>query len=300
MSARYYPFLRGKQFDLLALKELSLNGLLSPSVIPVIEPAKSSKTLFQTVALMEKQGQPFYLIDNPRAGDFLTETGLEELGRLAKGHRSHILNEPLSLESPTTALSSEPPVLWIADSAAPLKESDPESIRQSCFLAAPEFRILRLLKHSQKVVVSQDPFTRLPRNSYYREAADELFYGDLCEQNDWEISDFLMDSRIYYEQSYPDRDLCLHLSYQEEKNQLRVRHFVSPQDPEAAVRSQKEKFLLLMTEVQEFFSQRPATAGLQLLFNAHTEGRFPGMGVLRKAAVMHHLQTMSRIVEDNQ
>lgn len=306
MSPHYYPYLRGKQFDLLALKELVKAGHLSKNVIPVIEPVKKSKTLFQTLALLEDKAHPFYLIDNPRAGDFLTTDGLAELALLATGHRSHIVTEAITSQEVLSNNDHEKsPILWIAESAAPLKESDPEAIQQGCFLAVPEFRILRLLKTSQKLILSHDPFLRLPRNSYYREAPPEVFRIN-SGRGDTDFSDFLTDSRIYYEQGYPDRDLSLHLSYLDTNETVWMRHFVSPPDPEDLQRTQKDKFLLLMAETQHFFLSEtgsfreavPITQGLQLLLTAYQEERFPGMGILRKASIMHHLETISRLLEN--
>ena len=45
----YYPILRGRQNELLALKELCENGLLSDKIIPIIEPVKLSPTLVNTI-----------------------------------------------------------------------------------------------------------------------------------------------------------------------------------------------------------------------------------------------------------
>ena len=36
------------------------------------------------------------------------------------------------------------------------------------------------------------------------------------------------------------------------------------------------------------------TSGLELLLEAYEKDKFPGMGVLRKAAVMNHLELISR------
>lgn len=41
----YFPYLRGKQEELLALQELLNNDRLSEKIIPVIEPVKMSSTL---------------------------------------------------------------------------------------------------------------------------------------------------------------------------------------------------------------------------------------------------------------
>ncbi|MEN2360706.1 sce7725 family protein [Levilactobacillus brevis] len=40
----YFPFLRGKQNELLALRELLDQGKLSEKIVPIIEPVKKSAT----------------------------------------------------------------------------------------------------------------------------------------------------------------------------------------------------------------------------------------------------------------
>lgn len=51
----YYPYLRGKQFDLLALKESVNRGLLSKRIEPIIEPVRDSATLKGVVELFQKK-----------------------------------------------------------------------------------------------------------------------------------------------------------------------------------------------------------------------------------------------------
>lgn len=47
----YFPFLRGRQFELIALRELLENDLLGNNIIPIIEPVKLSSSLLKTVEL---------------------------------------------------------------------------------------------------------------------------------------------------------------------------------------------------------------------------------------------------------
>ena len=292
----YYPYLRGKQFDLLALKELVKAERLKKTIVPVIEPVKQSKTLLQTLEVFRQKGQPFYLIDNPQAGDFLTETGLETLQELAQGHRAHIITANQG------ELHFSPEDLYIANSAQGLQDL-PEAYRNGQFAAPFEMRILRQLTTVQGLILLQDPFTRLPRNSYYREYPDELFTRSHLtyeKQGFTGFGDFSLDSRIYYDQGYPDRDLCLHLVYPGDEQELRVHHFVSPEDPEDARLSQKEKFLQLIGEVDSWAKagRLPETLGLGLLLKAYQEDRFPGMGVIRKGVIMHHLEIMGMLLSD--
>lgn len=51
----YYPYLRGKQFDLLALKESLNRGLLSTKIQPIIEPVRDSATLKMLSSCFKKR-----------------------------------------------------------------------------------------------------------------------------------------------------------------------------------------------------------------------------------------------------
>lgn len=66
----YFPYLRGKQFELIAVRDLcSLfpNDILKTS--PVIEPVKSSSTLKSALKELAVKGVNFNIIINPRVGD---------------------------------------------------------------------------------------------------------------------------------------------------------------------------------------------------------------------------------------
>jgi len=47
----YFPYLRGRQFELIALRELLEKDLINGSVTPIIEPIKLSSTLTKTLSL---------------------------------------------------------------------------------------------------------------------------------------------------------------------------------------------------------------------------------------------------------
>lgn len=65
----YFPYFRGGQYDLLALKELVQMNLISSNVVPVIEPVKISPTLKSTLKAFEVANAPIALILNSDVGD---------------------------------------------------------------------------------------------------------------------------------------------------------------------------------------------------------------------------------------
>lgn len=283
----YYPYFRGKQFDLLALRTLLENNVLSKKVIPIIEPIKNTATLHKLLTYAQKKQHPFYLVQNPKLGEFNTSKASNSLQKFP-AKKALFVDQPL--ESMNTSAE-----LLIIDQPSVALNSDWTGNQKPVFLP-PEFRLLN--KIIGKKIISQDHFTRLPKLSFYQTCVDELFSTDHLtykQRGFFGFSDFSIDSRIYYEKSYPSSLLSLHLLYFS-KEQLRIHHFLSTEEPA----NQKEKFLELMQEVyawQNILTQENLTKGLALLMHYAAQKKFPGMGVMRKASVMHHMELMSRYLD---
>ena len=53
----YFPYFRGRQYELIALRELLDNPNYSQNIIPIIEPVKASPTLFNTIEAYIKKNR---------------------------------------------------------------------------------------------------------------------------------------------------------------------------------------------------------------------------------------------------
>jgi hypothetical protein len=62
----YYPFLRARQFELIALRELSYRrGLHKESLVPILEPVKEThNNLNLAHKVFQEKGQTAYLVVN--------------------------------------------------------------------------------------------------------------------------------------------------------------------------------------------------------------------------------------------
>ena len=69
----YFPYVRGRQYELLALRELEEKGLLGSRILPVIEPVKLSSTLYKTMEEFIERGQKLGIVCNPAVGSFDTQ-----------------------------------------------------------------------------------------------------------------------------------------------------------------------------------------------------------------------------------
>ena len=67
----YFPYLRGKQFDLLALRDLSpVLAVNREKISPIIEPVKDSTSLRAVATSLADIGVNFNVVLNPTVGDF--------------------------------------------------------------------------------------------------------------------------------------------------------------------------------------------------------------------------------------
>ena len=73
----YYPYLRGKQFELLALRDFADYYGETKLIIPIIEPVKNSfNGMKLAIRKMHEKGIHFNLILNPQCGDVQNEFDL--------------------------------------------------------------------------------------------------------------------------------------------------------------------------------------------------------------------------------
>lgn len=72
-EAMYFPYVRGRQYELLAVRELAVCNLLGNHVIPIIEPVKLSPTLVNVMADFIKVKHPIAIVRNPAVGTFMSD-----------------------------------------------------------------------------------------------------------------------------------------------------------------------------------------------------------------------------------
>ena len=78
----YFPILRGRQFELLALRECVNQGLLSNKIIPIVEPVKVSSTYTKTVDSFIKAGKSIAIIRNPQVGSWVKDLKKESNAKI--------------------------------------------------------------------------------------------------------------------------------------------------------------------------------------------------------------------------
>lgn len=66
----YFPYLRGRQNELLCLRELLETNRLYDTIIPIIEPVRCNSTFFATLTKFIEADRKIIIIKNPKVGKF--------------------------------------------------------------------------------------------------------------------------------------------------------------------------------------------------------------------------------------
>lgn len=299
----YYPYLRGRMYDLMALKELVEQKQLSDKIVPIIEPVRDSKELQQTVKTFIKNQQPFSIVANPQVSVYgLNDTKLHPLpavDNLDFYYPSAILAADFSSEFLKTAGKQRS--LLIAPNYELLKAYRKNQILQAAdkILIPDVARIHQMI--SQKAVHLSDPLTFVRHVEDYADLDDEFF-----EPANWYqqvdnfdgFGDYSMVGHVYFDKGIPTRAIALHLIYVVADGTLRIHHFVS--DSNESMRGQKEKFFEALSKMVSWSNKNinglNQTPALKSLLEYSQRDKFPGLGTVKKLSLMHHFQLMNRLL----
>lgn len=303
----YLPYLRGKQFELIALRDLVEKGLLSDKVIPIIEPIKLTSTLKSTLAKFVENEKKIGIIFNPQISEFNKEyqTGerdplFEKLLSSDFVIKAHIMNENSDvelkqLESDGQSLG-ELLVLHIDKNHLTryqtiFKGMDP------LHTMIPDDTLFRRTITSDRILL-EDRFPKLVRNSDYKDR-DEFFSADhLFYKNESYVgySDYSIVGKYFNEGGFAPYAVAIHIVYFNEENHLRVKSFVS--DSNDDIRDPAKKFYEAVTHLVDWLSENQFKSdGLNQFIGHYQNQTYPGLGTVKKLSIMHHLELMSNYLD---
>lgn len=300
----YYPYFRGRMYDLLALKVLCEADQLGPHVIPIIEPVRDSKELQQTVQTLLRAEQPFSVLANPQVSVYgLNSTKLHPLPDLTTVpffHPGAILAADFSSsflethdEQQSLLIAPNYPLLHAYQATTVLKDVD-------AVLIPDEARLHALV--GARAVLLSDPLTFPPHVADYQNLQDEYFapaYWAHDPVNTQGFSDYSMVGRPYFDKGMPSRAIALHIIYVTVSGELRIHHFVS--DSNETMRGQQRKFFEALAKLTAWapahLTGLNRTPALTALLDYANGTKFPGLGTVKKLSLMHHFQLMHQLLQ---
>lgn len=313
----YFPILRGKQFELLAIRELVTKGLLSENIIPVIEPVKLTSTLTKTISTCIGKAHRISIIQNPVVGSFQ-----DEYENPVEGTRMNSLKE--EFDAYCLDANIIPAIMIQEGTRAILEKLERQGVSQEKLVAfIDNYDYLKLLhelfderklqftlipdgtafKRSVKKnrVLCEDRFERQKRSADYLEdedtffSTDHLFYQEEGYQG---FSDYSVIGKDFSEKGFAPRAVAIHIVYFSSDEELRIRHFVS--DSNDGIKNPAKKFYEALSKLVDWCDSNPQvlrTLGLKTLLEHHEHQTYPGLGSLKKLSIMHHLELVGSFLD---
>lgn len=307
----YFPYVRGRQYELLALRELVADDLLSPSILPVIEPVKLSSTLSKTLDVFISKKKKVGVVCNPAVGSFESDIRSTEKD-INKQKFWELLNDPLIIKTHIMKENSEELISnwekrqnvrkkdWIIINNnrdyIEIYKNIFQSISPQYVLIPDDFR----RKIRENKVLFEDRFQKKDRNSDYQKSADEFFSEDhlfYYEEGFSGFGDYSIIGKDYLETGFAPRAVAIHIVYLASDNTLRIHHFVS--DSNDDIQNPAKKFYEAVSKLAEWVEKNevPATKGLSTFLEHQRHQTYPGLGSVKKLALMHHLELIGKYLD---
>lgn len=322
----YVPYLRGKQFELLALRELA--GQVSTSIMPLVEPVTPNLGAMGRCAdALTPHGIRMAVAINPVEGEINNRSGTETIctwlatfeaqvhDRLLMpallvtdddGWRSsvEVLDERLGPTQPFVAVHWQNNPSFLAALEDALRD------RVQFHLIDPDTPARRLhpIDIRSSGVKLHDRFDRAARNADYLDRVETEFGDDAyfyAKDGFAGFADFATIGRAFATGGFRPRAVAIHWTFPKPTSSdmptILIRSFTSNSNDDYA--DVPGKFEQAGAKFRHWWesahSSQQTPAGETLLQYIDAE-RFPGLGVLKKLSIMNHVQIMSRILEVQQ
>lgn len=305
----YYPYLRGRQFELIALREYSKQNTLNNKIVPIIEPVKKTfNSLKLALTELNTNSNQFALVLNPQVGE------IKEFSQIIDE-----LQEQLDVSKvwmPTFIIKNNyrdvvkiiddmdyNDVMLICSDSTDTTNSEFKSLLfldKVKYIVSKENRTLkRLLRGKGKNIIRlDDNFMVQRRNKDYLDIPEEKFSEEHLyykEDGYYGFSDYTLIESEFKEGGAPPYAVSIHLSYQKSNDEIWMRHFTSiSNDDQANIQG---KFAEATAKAVNFIDdnkiENNATIELKNYFDLK---KYPGLGIVKKITIKNHLELVNKII----
>lgn len=312
----YHPFFRGKQNELIAIRE-SAGVIKAAGFVPVIEPVKQSlNALRKTVESLKEESVDTVFVINPFYGDHAQDC--EDIREYVSSIclDSHHFSAGILLREETALMEAvglcglyEPEQLVLIHSGflhskelvAHLGNS--LSSIKSLFLEGRNGKLYQKKFSAGQRFLLRDGFESR-RN---RDHPPVEFFSDLHitypDEGMDGFGDYLIVGDDYKESGGPAYAIAIHITYLDanEDDVMNVYHFLSdridtPTDPAGKFGEALDK---LIVELGLPTCQILETSAIKEFKDLHNRGHYPGLGYVKKLSMKHHIETLADYFKNN-
>jgi hypothetical protein len=300
----YFPYFRGRQNELLALREMVKNDVLSEMIIPIIEPVTTSSTFLSTIESFIEKNRQIGIVYNPSVGSLCSKNllNINESERLTT-----LLNSPCILKS--VLVDGKNIVAKCNYDIAILKHKDNlnrylslEKEKDIKYVLIPDESAFRR-KIKDKAILHQDQFTKANKNSDYSKNDDEFFSDDIFYykgENYIGFGDYSIVGDDFSTSGFAPYAIAIHIVYfSNNSEELRVHHFVS--DSNNGTQNPAKKYYEAVKKLTQWVYDNniEQTSGLSFFIKSYEKETYHGLGIIKKYSIMHHLEIISNFFGKN-
>jgi hypothetical protein len=305
----YYPFLRARQFELIALRELAIESATQGIIIPILEPVKETHnnlTLAHKVFI--ERNQTAFVIVNSSIGGLTGDDQfyLEYLDRLD----GEVYFPAFHFRNNANFISKSIEKFGLTGCMIICQNDiSSEDLEFRRLVEQPEITAItvndpnknrtlhRFLKGMNKNYIRLDDlFEKQARNSDFLEipehrfSEEHLFY---LEEEFRGFSDYTVLPSEYIDGGSTPRAVVIHLTYLNAKNQIWIRHFTS--ETNDSISNVQGKFEEAAAKAVNYcrINGLKNSAILELETYYETE-HYPGLGTVKKLSIKNHLLVLSQ------
>lgn len=300
----YYPFLRARQFELIALRELAFEGVTQGFIIPILEPVKEThNNLNLAYRIFEERNQSVYFIVNPSVGELIGDN-THYLDYLVEQNNDimlpafHYRNNSEYITQSIENYSLNQCMLICKND---ISENDQEfhNLAQLAQITviniedpAKNRALHRFVLGLGKTYIRLDDlFEKQSRNSDFlsigehRFSEEHIYYRD---ENFNGFSDYTVLPSEYTDGGSTPRAVVIHLTHLNAQNQIWIKHFTSESNDSIANIQGKfaEAAEKAVTYCRLNHLTNSAITELETYFD---EQHYPGLGTVKKISIKNHL-----------
>ncbi len=306
----YYPYFRGKQNELITIRENT--ALLAASgFVPIIEPVKETISGLKRAldAVVEAKGQAVVIV-NPFHGDFSKDG--QTLSELLAKHFSQedgisagvLLKNDMSVKDVVKCCKdhADHSLTLIHAGFSDAKElahalGDKSNSMVHCFFEVDSGKLYQKHFKDAKRVLIRDGFQRRKNREHPEVELFSDLHATFEDENMDGFGDFLIVGDDYSESGGPAYAVAIHLTFidNDKDGAMYIYHFVSirkdtPKDPAGKFLEALNK---LVKKLDEPDSKVLETKAVQEFRELHNRKHYPGLGYLKKLSMQHHIETLA-------
>lgn len=309
----YFPFLRARQFELIALRELATEEATQGVIVPILEPVKEThNNLNLAHKIFQEKGQTAYLVVNPRFGElagdgqfyieYLTalngnvflpafhyrdnaEYIIQMIEQFGLSNCMLICENDIEGDNTNFQSIAESPSVTI------ITVNDPGRNRS----------LNRYIRSLEKGFVRLDDlFEKKDRNSDFLDVTEHRFSEEHIHYSDEGFkgfSDYTTLPSEYVEGGSTPRAVVIHLTYLNSQNEIWIRHFTS--ETNDSIANVQGKFAEAAAKAVNYCRQNGLSnsAIIELEGYFDTE-HYPGLGTVKKLSIKNHLLVLSQYLRN--